>query len=354
MQAPNSSSHLVIMDQSMQTPKRIIVTGVAGFIGSNLLSVLLERGYEVIGIDNLSNGFMRNIQQWISHRNFTFIQADITDPTTFDNIQGHGGAIAHLAGYKIPRYGNTIDTLQINQKGTENVLEYARKANCKVLLASTSDVYGKNPDVPFKETDNLVIGESGIARWAYAISKLYDEHLCFAYAEKYKIRMTIARYFGGYGPNQHMTWWGGPQSVFIDAVQNGKQMEIHGDGLQTRSFTSVDDMVEGTILMIESDKVDGEIINIGDTREITIIHLAEMIWSLMGGKGAAPLKFVPYQSFAGGKYEDVRRRIPDITKAKRLLGFQPKVVLEEGLKTAIDWQTKTSIALKAHSLLGAK
>jgi UDP-glucose 4-epimerase len=266
------------------------------------------------------------------------MQADITSPKSLQSLKDVD-YVVHLAAYKIPRYGNVLDTLQINLKGTENVLEFARVVGCKVVFASTSDVYGKNSDVPFSETQNLVLGESGIARWAYAVSKIYDEHLCFAHIEKYKTRVAIMRYFGGYGPNQHTTWWGGPQSVFIDAILNGKPIEIHGDGLQTRSFSYVDDLVAGTMLAMENDKADGEIFNIGDTREITIIQLAELIWKLMKHEGSPPLNFIPYSTFFGGKYEDVRRRIPDIRKAGRVLGFAPTIQLEAGLKIAIDWQT---------------
>jgi UDP-glucose 4-epimerase len=319
--------------------KRVVITGVAGFIGSNLLSNLLGRGYEVIGIDNLAHGFMRNIEPCLAHPKFTFVKADITDPATLQKIP-HIDCIVHLAACKIPRYGNVLDTLNTNLKGTENVLDAARRTNCKVVFASTSDVYGKNPKVPFKETDDLVLGESGIARWAYAASKVYDEHLCLAYMEKFKTRVAIVRYFGGYGRNQHTTWWGGPQSVFIEAILNGKPMEIHGDGLQTRSFTYVDDLVAGTVLTIENEKAEGEIFNIGDTRETSILQLAEIIWRLMKGGGKPPLTFVPYSTFFGGKYEDVRRRIPDIHKATALLGFAPTMKLEDGLTIAIDWQTE--------------
>ncbi|HCV43883.1 MAG TPA: nucleoside-diphosphate sugar epimerase [Bacteroidetes bacterium] len=336
----------------MPNAKTVVVTGVAGFIGSNLLRVLIDRGYDVIGIDNLANGFMRNIDGFLTHPRFAFQKADITDPATLQEVPD-ACCVVHLAAYKIPRYGNILDTLHVNLKGTENVLEFARRTNCKVMFASTSDVYGKNSEVPFKETDSLVLGESGVARWAYAVSKIYDEHLCFAHTEKYKTRVAIVRYFGGYGRNQHTTWWGGPQSVFIDAVLKGKPIEIHGDGLQTRSFTYVDDLVAGTVLTMESDKSDGEIFNIGDTREITIVELAEMIWRLMKGEGRPPLQFVPYSTFFGGKYEDVRRRIPEISKAKNLLGFAPTMELEEGLKIAIDWQTKLWKAGSTLPLSGA-
>jgi UDP-glucose 4-epimerase len=315
----------------------VVVTGVAGFIGSNLLAKLLARGYRVTGVDNLANGFMRNIEPFLSDSQFTFVKADITDPATLRALSGID-FIVHLAAYKIPRYGNGLDTLRINLRGTENVLEAARETGCKIVFASTSDVYGKNPKIPFCETDDIVLGESGIARWAYAASKLFDEHLCFAYRDQFKIRVAILRYFGGYGKNQHTTWWGGPQSVFIDAILKGRSLDIHGDGLQTRSFTYVDDLVNGTLLAMENEASSGEIFNLGDTHEITILGLAELIWATMKGGGRPPINFVPYSSFYGGKYEDVRRRIPDITKARTILGFVPAMPLAEGLKLTIDWQ----------------
>lgn len=334
----------------MERGGQIVVTGAAGFVGSNFVRAMLERGYRVIGVDNFSTGFPRNLEPFAGDPNFELVEADIRLASTFREIRGQTDAVVHLAAYKIPRYGNVLDTLHINQRGAENVLNFARRRDAKVVLASTSDVYGKNPNIPFKETDNLVIGESGIARWAYAVSKLYDEHMCFAYAEKYGLRFTIARFFGGYGRNQHMTWWGGPQSVFIDAILNGEPIDIHGDGLQTRSFTYVDDLVQGVTLLMESDDADGEIFNVGATREIAIIDLARLIWALMDGKGEPPLKFIPYKQFFGGKYEDVRRRIPDIQKARRILGFEPTVDLEEGLPRAIEWQRAATAAEHAQTL----
>jgi UDP-glucose 4-epimerase len=324
--------------------KHVVVTGVAGFIGSNLLVKLLKLGYRVTGVDNLVNGFMRNIEPFLADKRFTFLQGDITDPATLRRIDAID-YIVHLAAFKIPRYGNRLDTLRINLRGTENVLDRARDTGCKLVFASTSDVYGKNPHLPFRETDDIVLGESGIARWAYATSKLFDEHLCFAYRDQFNVRVAILRYFGGYGMNQHTTWWGGPQSVFIDAILTGRPMEIHGDGKQTRSFTYVDDLVDGTIRAMENDASSGEIFNIGDTREITILELAELIWCIMKKEGKPPVTFIPYSSFYGGKYEDVRRRIPDITKAHDVLGFVPRVSLETGLPIAIDWQTRLATSL---------
>jgi UDP-glucose 4-epimerase len=314
---------------------KILITGVAGFIGSNLLPALLKKGHEVIGVDNLSQGFLRNIEPYM--KDFRFEQLDIRDKDALAPLIQKVDIVAHLAAYKIPRYGNAYDTLMVNSQGTLNILESIADRNIKMFFTSTSDVYGKNPTLPFSEESDLVLGPTNIKRWAYAASKIFDEHLLFAFREKHKVPISIIRYFGGYGPNQNPTWWGGPQSVFIDAILTGKPMEIHGDGKQTRSFTYISDHVDGTMKVIGSEKAIGEVFNIGNTREISIIDLAKLLWKVAGQNGKPPLKFVPYKSFSG-KYEDVMRRIPDISKAKKFLGFDPKVGLEEGLKITYEWQ----------------
>jgi len=314
--------------------KKILITGVAGFIGSNLLPALLKNGHEIIGVDNLSQGFLRNIGPY--KNDFRFEKVDIRDKEVIAPLVQKVDIVAHLAAFKIPRYGNAYDTLMVNSQGTLNILESIAGRNIKIVFTSTSDVYGKNPTLPFSEESDLVLGPTNVKRWAYAASKIFDEHLLFAFQEKYKLPMSIIRYFGGYGPNQNTTWWGGPQSVFIDAILTGKPMEIHGDGKQTRSFTYISDHVDGTTRVIESDKSIGEVFNIGNTKEIRIVDLAKLIWKISGNNGKPPLKFIPYKTF--GKYEDVRRRIPDISKAKERLGFEPKIGMEEGLKITYEWQ----------------
>ncbi|MFQ6115376.1 MAG: NAD-dependent epimerase/dehydratase family protein [bacterium] len=319
--------------------KTIVVTGVAGFVGSNLLTALLEKGYFVVGIDNLSQGFLRNIERSLDNPNFKFIKDDVRNINVLKQACQGADCIVHLAAFKIPRYGNALDTLFINKKGTENVLEAARINDCKVVFTSTSDVYGKGPHLPFSECSDLHLGETSIKRWSYAVSKLLDEHLCFAYQEEFNLPVTVIRYFGGYGPNQNTTWWGGPQSVFINCALKNEPMTIHGNGLQTRSFTYVSDMIDGTMRVIENEDAVGEIFNIGNDREITILDLAKMIWKMVRKNSAPKLEYISYRSFSG-RYEDVLRRIPDITKARDLLGFEPKVQLEEGLPKTIAWQKK--------------
>lgn len=321
----------------LETKKKILVTGVAGFLGSHLLDKLLDSGHEVVGIDNLSMGRLENIAEQINNQAFKFLQRDVTEPSTFCDLEKSFDCIVHLAAFKIPRYGKAIDTLKINYRGTENILELARQLGCKCVLASTSDVYGRNPNLPFREDDDSVIGSSKVARWSYAISKLFDEHLAFAYQESFGIPVTILRFFGSYGPRHHLTWWGGPQSVFIEAVLNNQEIPIHGDGLQTRSFTYVSDTIEGIYAAIIKPEANGEIFNIGSNHEITILDLAKLIKNLCNTSNELKLKFIPYESFTGRKYEDVRRRVPDITYCEKKLGVRPKVGLEEGLTRTIEW-----------------
>ena len=324
--------------------RKVLVTGVAGFLGSNLLDRLLAARLEVAGIDNLSMGKLENIAGHLENRAFKFIQGDVTSPATFEGLDRDFDCVAHLAAFKIPRYGNAIDTLMINTRGTEMALEFARKLNCKFLLASTSDVYGRNPQIPFREDGESVLGSSRVPRWAYAVSKLFDEHLAFAYQQTHGIPVTVVRIFGSYGPRQHLSWWGGPQSVFIDAVLNDREIPIHGDGLQTRSFTYMTDTVEGLYAAIVKPEANGELLNIGSTHEISILDLATLIQRLAKPSGSAKIRFVPYESFSDSRYEDVRRRVPDVTLADRILGVRATVTLEDGLTRTIEWQRTASRA----------
>jgi UDP-glucose 4-epimerase len=217
-----------------------------------------------------------------------------------------------------------------------NAAQAARRCGAKLVAASTSDVYGKNPAVPFSEDSDLVTGRPQVRRWAYAISKMYGEQLLFAMHERHGIDVVILRFFGGYGPNQHLSWWGGPQAVFIDRAIDNQPCDLHGDGRQTRSFTYITDHVDGIIRAIENPAANNQVFNIGTTREISIEGLARIIWQLVRGDEPPKLNFVPYETF--GRYEDVMRRVPDISRARDLLGYEPRVELEDGLRATIQWQ----------------
>ena len=315
---------------------KVLITGVAGFIGSNVAKALLAKGYHVVGVDNMSQGDKLNMVDFIEHPEFEIHYVDIRDEAQLKLAAKGCKKILHLAAFKIPRYTDALDTLLINSAGSENVLKAAIEQNAKVVAASTSDVYGKNPKVPFSEESDLVMGNPDVRRWAYAISKMFEEQMLFAYQQRYGIPFVALRFFGGYGPNQNLTWWGGPQSVFINKALDDEEIEVHGDGLQTRSFTFVSDHVDGIVRTIEMDAANNMVFNLGNTFEISILDLAKLIWRLVRGGEPPKIKLIPYQTF--GKYEDVMRRIPDITRARKILGFEPKVDLEDGLKRTIAWQ----------------
>ncbi len=317
----------------------VLVTGVAGFLGSNLLETLLANGHRVVGIDNLSMGRKENIVEALANPDFRFIAADAMHKAVFEDLTDEIDVAVHLAAFKIPRYGKAIDTLKVNYYCTENVLEFARERDIKCVLASTSDVYGRNPEIPFKEdgTDS-VIGSSKSPRWAYAVSKLFDEHLAFAYQDAYGFPVTLLRFFGSYGPRQPLSWWGGPPPVFINAVLNDEVIPIHGDGQQTRSFTYVSDTIRGIYAAIMREQANGEVLNIGSQEEVTILELAKRIKQASGTAGELKVEFVPYESFSGKKYEDVMRRVPDTSHSEAVLGVRAEVPLDEGLARTIEWQ----------------
>ena len=309
---------------------------MAGFVGSNLALRLLARGDEVSGLDDLSHGTLDNLEGASGHPRFHFRQGSILDPR--DLLESFAGTevVVHLAAGKIPRYGDALSTLETNGEGGLFVLRACRDQGVRrMVLASTSDCYGRNPAVPFSEDSVSVIGSPHVRRWSYAVSKMFEEQLLFAFRERFRLEGVALRLFGGYGPRQNMTWWGGPQSVFIAAALKDQELEIHGTGAQTRSFTYVDDMVEGFVRAVDVPAADGEMLNIGSDREITIEDLARMVWGMVRDD-APKIRKVPLATF--GRYEDVERRVPDNRRAARVLGYTPSVRLEDGLPRTIAWQ----------------
>ena len=315
---------------------RVAVTGVAGFIGSNLAERLVARGDSVHGIDDLSHGSLENLAGLAGNPLFRLTRASILDKGSMDAVAEGADAVVHMAAGKIPRYGDAMDTLVTNAEGGLCVLRACRDRKVRrMVLASTSDCYGRNPDVPFSEDSVSVIGSPRVRRWSYAVSKMFEEQALFAFVERHGLEGVALRLFGGYGPRQNLTWWGGPQSVFIGAALKGEALEVHGTGRQTRSFTYVDDLVDGFVRALDVPAAAGEMINIGNDREITIEDLARMIWRLVRDDEPR-IERVAFASF--GRYEDVERRIPDNRKAARILGHVPAVPLEEGLPRTIAWQ----------------
>jgi UDP-glucose 4-epimerase len=325
---------------------KIFITGIAGFIGSNLAKRLLELGHTVIGIDNLSYGNRSNISALLPNKNFLFIQGDVCNPFVYNKIESD--VIVHLASQKIPRYTNALRTLEENNIMLKNIVALCLHNKSRLIFSSTSDVYGKNLQTPINEESDLILGPTKVKRWAYATSKIHAEQYIIACNEECDLKYAIARFFGTYGPNQNLTWWGGPQSTFIQKAFANEPIEIHGDGSQTRTFTYIEDTVSALVHLIESEKSNGEIFNVGALphEEISICDLASFIWKLVNGMESSPkLNFIPYETF--GRYEDVMRRVPDINKLKEYFGFTPQYTLEEGLKLTIEWQKNLGSTLKA-------
>jgi UDP-glucose 4-epimerase len=315
--------------------KKVAVTGAAGFIGSHLCERLLADGYAVVGIDDLSYGSMKNLEPCISNTNFSFDVLDCTQRRPLRAALDGCDAIMHLAAKKIPRYGGTLATLEVNVTGVNAACSVALALDVPIIVTSTSDVYGDGTP-PYREDGQLVIGPPTTKRWAYAVSKMYDEHHALALADERGLQVSILRLFNCYGPRNHLTWWGGPTVTFIEALLNGEKMEIHGDGLQTRSFTYVDDIVDGFVRALESEKSRGEVINVGGTETISITELAQRIQAQLGIPQPLRSTFVGYDEMPGN-YQDVRHRIPDTTKARELLGFEASISIDEGLARTIAW-----------------
>lgn len=316
---------------------RFVITGVAGFIGSNLANRLIKEGHYVVGIDNLSHGSMNNLKKVLGSRSFKFIEGNVQDDDLLETLHFNYDYLVHFASQKIPRYSNSYATLRDNSKMTEKVIDACLKMNAKLVFASTSDVYGKNENIPFTEDSNLVLGRTDVKRWAYAVSKIYSEHNIIANAEAFGLKYTIMRFFSVYGENQDTTWWGGPQGLFIQNIIDDKPIEIHGTGLQTRSFTYIDDNIDGIMHCIFHEKSLNQLFNIGNPHSYTSIgNLANIIMDIMGK--TVPIVDIPYSNF--GKYEDVMVRLPEIGKIKAMLGFNPRWSLYDGLTKTIEWQIK--------------
>lgn len=318
------------------SPKNVLITGVAGMIGSHLLDDLLERGYTVTGMDDLSYGSEANIAHRKDHPRFRFLNANVLDIGKLKSAAEGSQCIVHLAALKkISEKEEAYPTLSVNATGTENVLKVARELGCKVVFASTSDVYGMSPDLPLNEDGDLLIGPSMIKRWSYAVSKLYGEQMANAYYRDFSVPVVILRYFGAFSPRSNFSWSGGHIPIFIQQVLKDEAITIHGDGSQTRSMGFVSDLVEGTRLAMESDLAIGEIINLGNDEELSVLDSAKLIHSIAGTGKELKLKFIPMADIFG-KYKDIMRRIPDLSKAKHLLGYSPKVSMEEAIRLTIN------------------
>lgn len=324
--------------------KKVGITGAAGFVGSHLAERLLAEGCEVVGVDDLSYGSMANLAGCLEHPRFRFEQMDCTRRRALRVAFDGCDAIAHLAAKKIPRFGGVVQTLEVNVGGANAACAVALSLDADLVITSTSDVYG-NGEPPYAEDDILVLGPPTSKRWSYAVSKMYDEHLCLALAEERGLKVTVLRLFNAYGPKNHRSWWGGPTTAFIEALLDGEPMEIHGDGHQTRSFTYVSDTVDGIVRALRTPAARGEVVNVGSTETRTITELAQQIQDMtLGERQPLRANFRAYETLPGN-YQDVRKRVPDTTKARELLGFEAQVSLENGLVETIEWHREERYAV---------
>lgn len=319
---------------------KILVTGGAGFIGSHLAERLVAAGHEVITLDNLSTGRISYMDSVIHHQSHTFVEGSAADRVLIQKLMKECDTVYHLAamlGVK-NTVENPLEVIEGNIDGTRVILETAFQERKKVIFSSTSEIYGKNNHLPFREDSDRVLGTPSIHRWCYATAKALDEHMCFAYASK-GLPVTVIRYFNTYGPRQNSSQYGGVVSRFIRAALNNERMEVYGDGTQIRCFTSVHDCVAGTMKALDA-KADGLVFNLGREQPISIMELAVKIRNLAGS--SSPIVLKSYEEAYGPGYEDMPARIPDITRARTILGYDPKVSLDEGLAQTIEWFRQNS------------
>ncbi|MFB0560449.1 MAG: NAD-dependent epimerase/dehydratase family protein [Candidatus Lokiarchaeia archaeon] len=323
----------------MISGKRILVTGGAGFIGSHLVDSLIEKN-EVTVLDDLSSGNIQYIKDHLQKKNFTFIKGGIMDKKIVKKAAKDVNIIVHEAAVVgVKKYvENPLKVILTNTFGTHNLVEVALKEPVELfLLASTSEVYGKNVNMPLSENSDRILGPTNIFRWCYSTTKALDEHMLFAYHHQNGLPITILRYFNAYGPRQESSDYGAVIPIFIKRVLSGKPPLIHGDGKQTRGFTYITDVVNGTLLALEKEQGIGEIFNIGNEEEITINQLADLILELTSTLNKIKPKHISYKEFYGDSYEDTLRRVADIGKARKILNYEPKITLKDGLKKTIDW-----------------
>jgi UDP-glucose 4-epimerase len=318
---------------------RVLITGGAGFIGSHLAEALLERGDEVFVLDNLSTGSIENIVHLKTEPRFHYTIDTVTNEPVLAELIDRCDVVVHLAaavGVKLI-VESPVHTIETNVHGTEVVLKHANKKKKLVMIASTSEVYGKSAQVPFAENADLVLGPSEKHRWAYACSKLIDEFLALAYWKERKLPVVIVRLFNTVGPRQ-TGQYGMVIPTFVRQALAGHPITVFGDGTQSRSFTYVGDVVRAMVALVDEPRAIGQVFNIGNGREITIGDLAEKVRALAGS--SSEIVRIPYDQAYEAGFEDMPRRVPDIAKIGALVGYRPTVELDEILNRVIDYVRK--------------
>ena len=313
---------------------RVLITGGSGFIGGHLAEALLDAGHTVFIIDDLSTGSIENIAHLKGRPGFHYTIDTVFNDAVVAELVDRADVVFHLAaavGVKLI-VQDPVHTLETNVHGTEVVLRHAAKKQKLVFIASTSEVYGKSTDVPFREDADLVMGATSRHRWAYACSKAMDEFLALAYWKQKHLPVIIVRFFNTVGPRQ-TSRYGMVLPTFVRQALAGEPITVFGDGKQSRSFTYVGDVVGALLRLMVEPKAIGQVFNIGNPQEVTIGDLAQRVKQMTGSN--SPIQFVPYDKAYDPGFEDMPRRVPDLTRIRALIGYEPKVQLEEIIERVI-------------------
>ncbi|MDQ3639973.1 MAG: GDP-mannose 4,6-dehydratase [Actinomycetota bacterium] len=309
-------------------PQTYLVTGGAGFIGSHLTDALLARGDGVIALDNISTGRLQNLDGAGGHPNFRFVQGSVLDELMVDELAQECEVIVHLAaavGVKLI-VEQPLRSLTTNIRGSEIVLAAAHRYRKKILVTSTSEIYGKNSTGPLSETADRILGSPAVARWAYSTSKAVDEILAYAYHKERGLPTVVVRLFNTVGPRQSPAY-GMVIPRLLRQALGGQPLTVFGDGQQTRCFCHVSDVIDAVLRIIDNPRAVGDVFNIGSVEEISILDLARKIASMAGS--GSDVKLIPYDRAYESGFEDMRRRVPDTTKLRSLVGWRPTRSLDD-------------------------
>ncbi len=323
------------MNQLKPQPTRALITGGAGFIGSHLIGHLLGLGQRVEVIDDLSTGSIENLEPYRDDPGFAYQIADMRDLPLLAEMVDRADVIYHLAAAVGVRLivDSPVKTIETNVGCTEAVLKLANKKGKKVVVASTSEVYGKNDKVPFREDHDLVMGPTAKARWSYACSKAIDEFLALAYHRTRRLPVVVVRLFNTVGPGQTGRY-GMVLPNFVRQALGGRPITVFGDGTQSRCFSGVGEVVKCLAALAETPAAVGQVVNVGSTQEISIMDLAKLVKKMTGSD--SPIKLIPYEQAYEEGFEDMPRRVPEVTKLRELVGFTPQMGIAEIVESVIN------------------